>query len=156
MTAPYVCMVKDEAETHALGRKLAKGLELGMIIYLLGDLGAGKTTLARALIQAHAPDARVKSPTYTLVERYVLPEFKLHHLDLYRINDPDEIEFLGVRDIAGEDVLLIEWPERGVRAIPPPDLSMLLEHHPQGRRVTIRAESIMGERFLERVTAAKH
>jgi tRNA threonylcarbamoyladenosine biosynthesis protein TsaE len=141
--AAFLCA--DEAETRALGERLGAALERGTVVYLTGDLGAGKTTLARALIQARAPGVRVKSPTYTLIESYALQGFALHHLDLYRIADAGELEFLGLADLLDDGgALLVEWPERGTGALPPPDVVVRLSHHEPGRRVEIEPRTGRG------------
>ena len=137
-----------ESDTAALGAVIAASLRAGDVIHLHGDLGAGKTTLARALIQALQPDARVKSPTYTLLESYELPDFGLSHLDLYRISDPAELEYLGLRELAGDSVLVVEWPERGGASLPPPDLVIHLELAGDGRMANVEKWSTNGERLL--------
>lgn len=141
----------DPADTAALGAAFATVIQAGDVIHLHGDLGAGKTTLARALIQALLPDARVKSPTYTLLESYDLPSFGVNHLDLYRIADPAELEFLGLRELVGRSVVLIEWPERGGDAVPRPDLEVHLEIAGNGRLAELHARSTNGERLVAAV-----
>src|SRR4051812_1370500 len=112
----------DEDALTELARALAKCVSGGGVIYLEGPLGAGKTTFARALLRALGVGERVKSPTYTLIETYTLPELVAHHLDLYRIAAPDELEWLGLRDLAvGPQLWLIEWPEHGAGGTPPAD-----------------------------------
>jgi tRNA threonylcarbamoyladenosine biosynthesis protein TsaE len=138
-----------EAATIELGAALARVITPGLVVHLVGELGAGKTTLARALIQTLAPGTRVKSPTYTLIESYPLADFELHHLDLYRIVDPGEIEFLGLRDRAPGSVLLVEWPDRGAGELPPADLVIALRTIAAGREATISARSPAGETALE-------
>ncbi len=136
---------------RALGAALARALPPGaLVIHLQGDLGAGKTTLARGLLQALGVTGHVRSPTYTLVEPYELPGRTLAHLDLYRLADPEELEWLGLRDLMAEEaVLLIEWPERGQGFLPPADLRVAIEHAGDGRRLWLRAGSPAGERLLE-------
>jgi len=115
----------DEAATLAFGSTLAGICKGRGLITLQGDLGSGKTTLSRALIQALGHKGAVKSPTYTLVEPYELASGRVLHYDLYRINDPEELHFLGLRDNLGPDTLtLIEWPERGEQWLPKPDLAL--------------------------------
>lgn len=126
--------LEDAAATEAAGEALGKVLPReGLVVYLQGDLGAGKTTLVRGLLQALGHAGRVPSPTYTLVEPYELAGRDLKHLDLYRIADPEELEFLGVREMEG--IVLIEWPERGKPLLPPADLSCQLTAIPEGRRL---------------------
>lgn len=134
----------DESATLALGAALARGLAPGDVIHLEGDLGAGKTTLVRGLIQALLPGTRVRSPTYTLVEPYATPELEILHLDLYRLGAPDELEALGVRERVGEAVILAEWPQRGAGVLPKPDLRISLEPAGEGRSARLEAFSPRG------------
>jgi len=116
----YLVELPDEAATIAVGRRLALALPQSVLIYLEGDLGAGKTTLVRALLRALGHKGAVRSPTYTLIEPYELTGHDVFHLDLYRLGSPDELEDIGIRDIlALPCVLLVEWPEKaGDRAWP--------------------------------------
>jgi len=139
----------DEAATARLGAALARALRPGIVVHLRGELGAGKTTLARALIQTLAPGTRVKSPTYTLVEPYAIADAMLYHLDLYRIADPDELEALDIRALAASDaIVLVEWPERGGDAAPRADLVLDLRYANEGRRIDIAASSPAGARTV--------
>jgi tRNA threonylcarbamoyladenosine biosynthesis protein TsaE len=139
----------DEGATQRLGSALALALRAPMLVGLSGDLGAGKTTLVRALINALLPDTRVKSPTYTLVESYALPAAMLHHLDLYRIEDPQELTALGLDELLSADALvLVEWPEKGLPVLPQPDLTITLAHRPDGRSGEIQAHSERGRQLL--------
>ena len=134
----------DSAATERAGALLGTVLPHGdLVVYLQGDLGAGKTTLVRGLLRALGHTSRVPSPTYTLVEPYTLGSCELKHLDLYRIADPEELAFLGIRDMAG--VLLIEWPERGVHFLPPPDLVCRLRTAPPGRILDVVGETPVGQ-----------
>jgi len=118
----------DEAATVSLGQQLAQRLSAPQVIYLQGELGAGKTTLSRGFLQGRGHVGSVKSPTYTLVEPYEhLTAGPVFHLDLYRLGDPGELEYLGLEDyLSAEGILLIEWPERAAQQLPQPDLEITL------------------------------
>lgn len=139
----------DETQLVALARRLAPALREGGQLHLRGELGAGKTTFARALLQALGVGERVKSPTYSLIESYRVGALDIHHLDLYRLADPGELEWLGLGDLWGSDSLvLIEWPERGAGALPPPDLELALDHAGLRRRLAIGQASARGRTWL--------
>jgi len=113
LSQPHVIALPDEAATAALGAAIAPHLRRGDVVYLTGDLGMGKSTLARGLVRALTrPDQEVPSPTFTLVQGYDTPAFELLHLDLYRLEDPEETLELGLDDARNDGVLLIEWPDR--------------------------------------------
>jgi tRNA threonylcarbamoyladenosine biosynthesis protein TsaE len=138
----------DADATEALGRRLAAGMQHG-IVFLEGDLGAGKTALARAILHGRGYPGKVKSPTYTLVEPYRLGEAVIYHLDLYRLSDPEELEWLGLRDLLTETaLLLVEWPERGADQLPPPDLVIALDHHNAGRVADMQPRTALGHHML--------
>lgn len=144
----------DSAATEALGGALARALaglgpEEGCLILLEGELGAGKTTLARGLLHAAGHTGPVPSPTYTLVEPYEVGGRALYHLDLYRIAEPEELEYLGWRDMAGA-VSLVEWPQRAPELAARADLVIHLDHTDAGRCARIESLSATGE-ALERV-----
>ncbi|MBN8886730.1 MAG: tRNA (adenosine(37)-N6)-threonylcarbamoyltransferase complex ATPase subunit type 1 TsaE [Rudaea sp.] len=135
----------NETELVALARRLADRVADGGVIYLEGDLGVGKTTFARALLGALGVGARIKSPTYSLIESYEANGLLIHHLDLYRIAAPDELEFLGLSDLAaGRFLLLAEWPERGGDALPVPDLVVHLAHAGERRRLHFDSRTARG------------
>lgn len=126
----------DEVATQEFGGLLAEELLFPGVVYLYGQLGAGKTTLTRAILRQLGYAGAVKSPTYTLVEEYQLGTKKLLHFDLYRLADPEELEFIGVRDYFESDALfMLEWPQRGVGFIPDPDLEIELQLAGEGRKV---------------------
>ena len=140
----------DETALTAFARSLASAVAEGGTIYLAGELGAGKTTFARALLGALGVGARVKSPTYSLIESYAADGLAIHHLDLYRIAAADEVEWLGLRDLAvGRHLWLIEWPERAIAALPAPDLVVHLAHAEHGRDMRIEAVSARARRWLD-------
>jgi len=133
-----------------LGRSLAAASPTGSRIYLQGELGAGKTTWVRGFLRGLDHKGNVKSPTYTLVESYQLHGQSIHHLDLYRINDPDELEAIGLREyLDGSGICLVEWPERAEDRLPEPDLLIRIEIAGRGREVTLTACSTTGTRILQ-------
>ena len=137
------------AATEALGAQLAQRLKPGCVLELHGDLGAGKTTLVRGLLRALGHRGAVKSPTYTLVEPYQIDSWRVFHWDLYRLTDPEELEFLGLRDqLDGEAALLIEWPERGQGELPAADLIISLGYVGAGRAARLEACSPRGAGML--------
>jgi len=154
MSAVAELILADEDATMALGRRLAGMLDAdGLVAFLHGDLGAGKTTFARAFLKALGVGERVKSPTYSLVEGYELGERQAFHLDLYRIADPGELEWLGLDSLAEPGaIVLVEWPERGAGALPPVDLALRFRHEGLGRAVQLEPRSPVGERLVAALT----
>lgn len=143
----------DVDATATLAAALADTLPARGVIYLEGELGAGKTTLARALLRRLGVQGPVRSPTYTLVERYPVAAGEVAHLDLYRIADPEELHFLGLQDLMAEVTLwLVEWPERGRGALPAADLRLCLAHAGDGRTAELIAASPVGETWLRRLS----
>jgi tRNA threonylcarbamoyladenosine biosynthesis protein TsaE len=142
-----------EADTLALGTELAGGLNAGMVIYLRGELGAGKTTLARAILHALGVKERVKSPTYTLVEPYTISSLYLYHFDFYRLKYPNEWVDAGLREhFNGNAVCLIEWPEKAGGQLPRPDVTIeLAVAGSSGRNITLSAETEAGRNCLMRL-----
>ena len=145
--------VGDEAATRALGAAIATALTGGLVVHLHGDLGAGKTTLVRGLLRELGHEGTVRSPTYTLVEPYDLNRGVVYHLDLYRLADPEELEFIGLRDLLSPDaVLLVEWPERGEGALPAADLHVWLEVRGDARVAVLESAAPRGEDVLRELT----
>ena len=140
----------DEDATRTLGARLAGVLDSGLVIYLRGELGAGKTSLARAFLTALGVGERIKSPTYSLVEGYRARDGRpAWHLDLYRIADPGELEWLGLDALADPSALvLVEWPERGAGALPAADLALHMDYDGDGRRATLDVLTARGGRLL--------
>nr|WP_283103736.1 tRNA (adenosine(37)-N6)-threonylcarbamoyltransferase complex ATPase subunit type 1 TsaE [Shewanella gelidii] len=144
--------LKDEQETIAVGEQLAKITAAPLVIYLTGDLGAGKTTLSRGLIQGLGHQGAVKSPTYALVEPYELNGMEVFHFDLYRLSDPEELEFMGIRDYFTErSVCIIEWPDHGHGLLPPADMHLRLKYVNTGRELQIEALSPLGLSLLQQI-----
>lgn len=142
----------DEAATVMLGSQLAGVLTPGMLVFLEGDLGAGKTTLCRGLIQGLGHAGAVKSPTYTLVEPYEETRPPVYHFDLYRLADPDELDGIGLRDyLDSEHLCLVEWPERGAGVLPPADLIITISVRGMGREVCLTPVSRRAEQALARL-----
>jgi tRNA threonylcarbamoyladenosine biosynthesis protein TsaE len=141
----------DAAATAAVAAALAASRPARAVVYLQGPLGAGKSTLARAWLQALGVTGAIKSPTYTLVERYGIPGGEAAHLDLYRLAAAAELDFLGLDELAAEATLwLVEWPERGEGSLPPPDLRLRLSVAGEGRRLEIEPGSPEGAAWLAR------
>lgn len=148
--------LNNEQETLDFGQRLATACDTSCIIFLEGDLGAGKTTLTRGFIQALGYKGTIKSPTYTLVETYQLDQQLLFHFDLYRLHDPNELEFIGIADYFMQPgIFLIEWPERGKGVLPPPDLTCYIQHRDQGRQLQTSAKTERGKKILERLKLLK-
>ena len=140
-----------EADTLALGAELAQGLAPGVVVYLCGELGAGKTTLARGVLRGLGYAGRVKSPTFTLVELYTLSMLYLYHFDFYRFNDPRELAEAGLREYFNPDsVCLVEWPEKAA-GLPAADMRILMQVAGTGRRVEIFTETEAGSSCLDRL-----
>ncbi len=152
---PRRFVLPDLAATERLGQSLANALRSeGGVILLAGDLGTGKTTLVRATLLALGYEGRVVSPSYTLVEPYLVGAHRVLHMDLYRLSDPEELEYLGIRDFDPQsDLLLVEWPEHGAGMLPPADLSLMLQDQGSGRLLGVEACSDKGRCWLSRLCA---
>ena len=141
------------ADTEQLGAALASGAPRSsadaLVVYLEGELGSGKTTLARGLLRRLGVTGTIRSPTYTLLESYESQDWLVMHIDLYRLDGPQELEPLGFRDqLSAGALLLVEWPERAAQALPPPDLRIALTFAKEGRAAELRAASPAGSRWV--------
>jgi len=143
-------ILPDENATLELGGAIARGLEPGLILFLHGELGAGKTTLVRGVLRALGYAGRVKSPTYALVELYAVSRLHLHHFDFYRFSDPREWTEAGFREsFDGQKVSLVEWPEKAQGLLPLPDVELTLAIQDSGRVATLVANTPKGQRCLD-------
>ncbi len=153
----FKCILVDEQATINIGAELAaivKQQNKGLVAYLHGDLGAGKTTLTRGFVIGMGHIGKVKSPTYTLVEPYDLADWHIYHFDLYRLSDPEELEFMGIRDYFNSDCCsFIEWPEKGAGFIVNADIHLNLAYSGEQRELSIVAETIWGEDILRLLSA---
>lgn len=148
--------IRDESQTANIAQTLASGIIranlMPLVIYLRGDLGAGKTTFSRFFIQSLGHSGKVKSPTYTLVEPYELPECKVFHFDLYRLADPEELEYMGIRDYyQGHSICLFEWPDKGGQHLAAPDIVIniqVVEDSTFVREFTVSSRSEVGKQVL--------
>lgn len=136
----------DEEAMVAFGKRIAEVTRGTGLIFLHGDLGAGKTTLSRGIIRGLGHTGAVKSPTFTLVEPYEIGDVRAFHFDLYRLVDPEELEYMGIRDYFDGDALcLIEWPDKGTGFLPKPDLTITITPHNHGRQLKLLSQSVRSE-----------
>lgn len=144
----------DEITLLRTAKRLAQTIaphlaQHSVVIYMHGDLGAGKTTFSRGMIQGLGFTGNVKSPTYTLVEEYQLATNQVYHFDLYRLSDPEELEYMGFRDYFRQGALcLVEWPEKGAELLPEADLELFLDYLDDARSLRILARSALGAQIL--------
>jgi tRNA threonylcarbamoyladenosine biosynthesis protein TsaE len=153
----FTAYLPDETATHAFGAALAHALVPGLVIYLHGDLGAGKTALTRATLRACGYQGTVKSPTYTLAEPYQVTlagqAQSVIHYDLYRMSSPEEFLDAGFReDFDGKNICIVEWPEKGAPVLPAPDVSITLSVSEPGRELELQALSPLGLLCLDRLS----
>jgi tRNA threonylcarbamoyladenosine biosynthesis protein TsaE len=144
--------VPHEAAVSALASCFARTIQSPLVIFLEGELGAGKTLFARAFIQALGYSGYVKSPTYGLLESYAAAGKSVLHLDLYRIEDPEELDYLALRDLFDDEtVMLVEWPDKGIHHLPPPDLQLLFSETLESRVITCVARSDQGQKLANEI-----
>lgn len=140
---------KDAARMEAIGGRLAARLRAGHLVFFRGELGAGKTTLIRGILRGLGCTEPVKSPTYTLIEPYTVAGLTVFHFDLYRVNDPEELEAIGVRDyVDGDGICLVEWPERGEDMFPLPDVEVMISPKDGGRILRFFSHTESGAKAL--------
>jgi len=147
--------IDSDQKMQELGAKLALACAGRGRIYLEGDLGTGKTTLVRGLIRAMGHDGAVKSPTFTLIEPYQIGQSNVYHFDLYRLSDPEELEYMGLREYFAPDSLcLVEWPQKGQQMLPEADLLLKLTHDGSARKVSLEAQSEFGKSIIKTLKTA--
>ena len=136
MTDPTVTWLANEQATIRYGERLGASLS-SSLVYLSGPLGAGKTTMVRGALRGLGFDGTVKSPTYTLIEPYYINGREIYHLDFYRINDPIELEYIGLEDVISDSICFVEWPSRSGDWLPPPDMELVFYIEESGRRLEL-------------------
>ena len=143
----------NEAKTVEVGAKIASCLHGGEVIYLKGELGTGKTTLVRGALNGLGHTGNVKSPTFTIVEPYSIDNHVIYHFDLYRLDDPEELESLGIRDYCdGQSICFFEWPEKGGNILPNADINLELTYLENTRKVKFTAKSDVGKTILKQLS----
>ena len=147
----FTTRIDGEEAMVRFGQKLGTSLSCG-VVYLFGELGAGKTTLCRGILRSKGYQGAVKSPTYTLVEPYILEHIDLYHFDLYRLSDPEELEFMGIRDyLLPKNLCVIEWPQMGEGILPEADIEVSISVDGTGRKVRITSFSESGEDVVKQL-----
>jgi len=142
-------IIHNEEEMLAFGAALSRDLPLGLVIYLHGDLGAGKTTLVRGVLRGLGYQNKVKSPTYTLVEPYELARGMFYHFDLYRLQDPAELSFMGIEEyFSPTTITFIEWPQNGKGLLAPADLDLHIDFKVEARSIQLIANTEKGQKIL--------
>ncbi len=145
--------LENELATLDFGKALGQSIDSGATIFLEGTLGAGKTTTVRGVLSAFGYSGAVKSPTYTLVEPYSIDERTIYHFDLYRLGEPEEMEYMGVRDYFSIDsICLIEWPQKALGYLPVADLVLRYTVEKQGRQLVLEAGTDLGENIVQNIT----
>lgn len=143
---------QDEAATLAVAERFGHAARSGATVYLYGELGAGKTTFCRGVLRALGYQGAVKSPTYTLVEAYEFLQPPCFHFDLYRLGDPEELEFIGIQDyfLPGH-LCLLEWPDKGAGCVPAADISVTIASTGSGRGIDVHAHNVIGDAIIARL-----
>ncbi len=144
------CMLRNAEETVIFGEKVAKVVKQAALLTIDGDLGTGKTTLCRGILRGLGVQGAVKSPTFTLVEPYLLGDRQIYHFDLYRLEDPQELEYIGIEDYFSQDCLcLVEWPHKGQGYLPEADVCVRLRVANLGRMLTWEGRSSTGREMTK-------
>ncbi|MAY40701.1 MULTISPECIES: tRNA (adenosine(37)-N6)-threonylcarbamoyltransferase complex ATPase subunit type 1 TsaE [unclassified Neptuniibacter] len=152
MSKDYQVVLPDEDSMVRFGHKIAQAVQGRGVIFLLGDLGMGKTTLSRGILRGCGHQGSVKSPTYTLVEPYEVEGKCIYHFDLYRLSDPEELEYLGIRDYFDADALcLVEWPDKGRGMLPVADMLLQIELQGYGRKLSWVAQTELGQKMADKL-----
>ncbi|MGK0410299.1 MAG: tRNA threonylcarbamoyladenosine biosynthesis protein TsaE [Shewanella psychromarinicola] len=150
--ASLIKILENEQSTVMLGQKIAQWIVPPLTIYLTGNLGTGKTTFSRGIIQSLGHQGAVKSPTYTLVEPYEFNDMDVFHFDLYRLADPEELEYMGIRDyFTDRSVCLVEWPDNGHGLLPGADIQVHLRYKESQRQIELQALSPAGQAILNKI-----
>jgi len=145
-------VIETDSAMRAFGARVAEICPPRCVIYLFGELGAGKSTFARGFLHALGHEGAVRSPTYTLVEPYELATLQVYHMDLYRLADPEELEFLGLRDWLEQDaILLVEWPQKGEGVLPEADLVIEINYAGTSREINLQENAETGLQFIEKL-----
>ena len=152
MANDITLILDNEAATLACGDKFSRIMVNGLVVYLHGDLGAGKTTFVRGVLHGLGHVGKVKSPTYTLVEPYTIFNYNIYHFDLYRFIDEEEWDAAGFRDyFNAQSICMIEWPEKAAHALPEPDIHVHLSHYQSARKIQFLAVSALGTQCLKKL-----
>ena len=150
MANDITLILDNEVATLACGDKFSRIMANGLVVYLHGDLGAGKTTFVRGVLHGLGHVGKVKSPTYTLVEPYTIFNYNIYHFDLYRFIDEEEWDAAGFRDyFNAQSICMIEWPEKAAHVLPEPDIHVHLSQYQNGRKVHFSAGSPLGKKCIE-------
>lgn len=152
MANDITSILDNEAATLACGDKFSRIMANGLVVYLHGDLGAGKTTFVRGVLNGLGHVGKVKSPTYTLVEPYTIFNYNIYHFDLYRFIDEEEWDAAGFRDyFNAQSICMIEWPDKAENVLPEPDIHVHLSHYQNARKIQFSAGSALGAQCLKKL-----